>query len=64
MVQDISRNEVFDVMSIRIVEKLTSWDEVRRVFNPAEERGVTEFYEAEDEDAVYITENQYRTRLF
>ena len=62
-VQNTSRNKVFDVMSIHMVDKLTSWEEIRKAFNPAQERGITEFYEAEDEDAFYITENQYRTRI-
>ena len=63
LVQNTSRNEVLDVMSIRIVDKLTSWGEIRRAFNPTQDRGIAEFYEAEDEDAFYITEKQYRTRI-
>lgn len=63
LVQNTSKNEALDVIWIHMVDKLTSWGEIRKAFNPAEERGITEFYEAEDEDAVYITENQYRTRI-
>lgn len=63
LVQNTSRNEVLDTVWNHMVDKITSWEEIRKAFNPTQERGITKYYEAEDEDAFYITENQYRTRI-
>lgn len=63
LLQDASKGEVLDAISIRVVDKITSLSEVGRALNPTETRGVTELYEAENEDSIYLTENQYRTRF-
>jgi len=45
------------------IGKLTSLSEVRTALDPRQTRGITEMYTAENEDALYLTEHQFRMRF-
>jgi hypothetical protein len=55
--------EAIEAVKSRMIDKVTSLSEVGQALNPTKKRGLTEFYEAENENSVYITENQYRSRF-
>lgn len=55
--------EAIEAVKSRMIDKVTSLSEVGQALNPTKTRGLTEFYEAENENSVYITENQYRSRF-
>ena len=63
LVQNANKEEILEAMTINFVDKVTSLSEVKRALNPVQTRGVAKFYESEEDDSIYLTENQYRTRF-